>query len=274
MKSMCRVLDVSRSGYYAWRVRRPSKRATESLKLVDVIRQVHQESHKTYGSPRVTAELRNMGYRCGENRVAKLMRYHGLRAKMKRRYKGIFYVHAMYEASGNKLQKGVYTDGPNQIWAADMTYLKTPQGWLYLVAIMDLHSRSIVGWSMDHRRDQNMVVRALDHAILRRRPPKGLILHTDQGVEFTCYPFQNRMKEHGIIASMSRKGHVYDNAFMESFFHTLKTELVYCQTFSSRDEMRQKVFEYIEGFYNRKRIHSGLGFQSPLDFEMNKNKLN
>jgi transposase InsO family protein len=195
------------------------------------------------------------------------MRRNDIRAKMKRAYKGMNFAKSNYENAGNKLKNSGPAKDQNSIWVADMTYIKTRQGWLFLTAVMDLYSRKIVGWSTSSNRDCKTTVEALQKAITTRQPGEGLLIHTDQGSEFTNYDFIHLAKKNGFINSMSRRGNCYDNAYMESFFHTLKTEMIYFESFKTRDEAKSKIFDYLEIFYNRKRRHSSLGYKSPIDFE-------
>jgi len=259
---MCDVLVVSRSGYYTWRRRSPSAQAVRREQLVERIQQVHQESRQRYGSPRIHAELRAQGTSCNPNTVAKLMRLRGIRSKMRRR----FVVRTTDSRHGhpivvNRLQRQFRQTSANQAWVADITYIPTAEGWLYLAAVMDLYSRKIVGWATaDHLRAE-LPIMALRMALLERRPPKELLHHSDRGVQYDCDDYQHLMAQHGLLASMSRRGDCYDNAVMESFFGTLKTELTHHENFTTREEARQTLFEYIEVFYNRKRRHSALGYQ-------------
>ena len=265
---MCDVLEVSRSGYYAWRRRPPSAQAVRRAQLVERIQQAHQESRQRYGSPRIHAELRAQGTSCSPNTVAKLMRLGGIRSKMRRR----FVVRTTdsrhrHPIAVNRLQRQFRQTAPNQAWAADITYIPTAEGWLYLAAVMDLYSRKIVGWATaDHLRAE-LPMTALRMALLERRPPKELLHHSDRGVQYACDDYQRLLTQHGLVASMSRRGNCYDNAVIESFFGTLKTELTHHETFTTREEARQTLFEYIEVFYNRKRRHSTLRYQSPAEYE-------
>lgn len=268
MKRMCEVLEVSRAGFYTWRKRRPSRREQEDGRLLEAIRSSFLGARRLYGSPRVHAELREQGVRCGRHRVARLMRESGLRARTIRLFQPKRHSGEYYRAAGNLL--GERDQAParaNEVWVADMTYLRTGEGWLYLAVIMDLCSRRIVGWSMSAVRDSYLALRALNQAWQLRGAPVGVMFHTDQGIEFLNNMFKDQLQRRGMVQSTSRRGHCHDNAHMESFFHTLKTELVYLERFRTRDEARQKVFDYVEVFYNRKRRHSGLGFKSPLEYE-------
>jgi transposase InsO family protein len=265
---MCVVFKVSRSGYYAWKERPSSAQAARREQLVERIEHVHQESRQRYGSPRIHAELRASGTPCSRNTVAKLMRLRGIRSKMRRR----FVVRTTdsrhgHPIAGNRLNRKFEQCAINQAWAADITYIPTEEGWLYLAAVMDLYSRKIIGWATaDHMRAE-LPSTALRMALLARRPRKELLHHSDRGVQYACDEYQQLLAKNHVVASMSRKGNCYDNAVMESFFGTLKTELTHHETFTTREQAKQTLFEYIEVFYNRKRRHSALGYRSPAEYE-------
>lgn len=264
---MCGVLEVSRSGYYAWRKRPESRRAIEDQRLIDRIREIHTRSRQAYGSPRVHVELREQGETYGRHRVARLMRRHriqGLRRRRYRRSPGT--THGRLGAE-NLLAQQFAVSQPNRVWAADITTLWTGSGWLYLAVEMDLHSRGIVGWAMGNRMTEQLAIDALVMALSRRGPAEGLLHHSDQGSQYAGEGFQRMLSEHGIICSMSRKGNCYDNACVESFFSTLKTELIRRQRYSTREEARAAIFDYIEVFYNRQRRHSTLAYKTPTEFE-------
>jgi transposase InsO family protein len=267
VKRMCRLFEVSRSGYYAWRLRNKSKRKLANDRLLIQIKKAYNKGRKTYGSPRITDALNESGYTCGRNRVARLMRIKGIIAKTKRRFKSTTNSAHKLPISPNLLKRNFTVSAPNKIWVADITYIWTKEGWLYLAAVMDLFNRGIVGWSMGSRINAELTVRALKQAVQRRRPGKGLIFHSDRGVQYASQHMRNELKRHGFVQSMSRKGDCWDNSVMESFFHTLKTEHVYFEKYQSRAEAKSKIFEYIEVFYNRQRKHSTLGYKSPLEFE-------
>ncbi len=267
IRKMCQVLEVSVSGYYAWRRRPESRRGQANRTLLSEIRMGHQRSRQTYGSPRMTAELQALGYVCSENRVARLMREGGVRAVGKRKYRVTTQSQHAYPVADNLLDRHFTVDRPNAVWLSDITYIWTSEGWLYLAAIMDLHSRMVVGWSMGPRIDANLTLCALRQAIDRREVRPELMHHSDRGGQYAAAEYQKLLTATRMIGSMSRKGDCWDNAPMESFFATLKTELVYRMKFKTREEAKRKIFEYIEVFYNRQRRHSSLGDQSPLDFE-------
>jgi len=265
---MCRILEVSRSGFYAWLDRDESDRAREDRRLTALIQGIFVESRGIYGVPRVHQTLLQRGQCCGRNRVARLMQKAGLRSKTKRRFrvKTTDSKHS-HPIAPDRLRQDFRASGPNQTWVSDITYIPTDEGWLYLASTMDLFSRRIVGWSMGSMLDTKLVLGALVMAFTLRDPKPGAIHHSDRGVQYASREFRAQLAARGMLASMSRKGNCYDNAAKESFFHTLKTELVNHEHYRTRDEARASVFDYIEAFYNRQRIHSTLGYQSPADFE-------
>lgn len=268
VRVLCEVLDVSASGFYEWRGRQPSKRAVANDKLIGLIRQSFEASDRTYGSRRVWRDARAWGERCGIHRVARLMRAAGLAARRKRRRSpqdtGVRPEHSI---ALNLLQREFEADAPNKKWLADFTYVWTGEGWLYVAVVLDLFSRRIVGWSMRSEMTAQLVVDALVMAVWRRGKPKELLHHSDQGSQYTSDDFQRLLSAHGITCSMSRKGNCWDNAAMESFFSSLKTERVDRRQYATRDEARADVFDYIERFYNPRRRHSVLDYLSPVQFE-------
>ena len=264
---MCRVLKVSRSGYYAWRIRPESERSKTDRQLTRVIRRLHTESKGVYGSPKITADLRDEGYRHGRHKVARLMRLAGLRGCPKRRFRVTTKRDPSHPVADNLLRQDFTAKAPNQCWASDITYLSTRQGWLYLAVVMDLYSRRIVGWSMSRRISRHLVMDALTMAIGSRRPEGELIHHSDRGSQYTSDDFRDQLDKHEIQCSMSARGNCYDNAVVESFFGILKRERVNRVRYQTRDEARADVFNYIECFYNRKRRHGYLGNISPAAFE-------
>jgi transposase InsO family protein len=264
---MCQVLGVSRSGYYAWRHRPESPRCRENRRLRGKIRTLHKESRGTYGSPRIHQALQAQGEACGRHRVARLMREDDLKAKVKKRYKATTDSKHTLPVAPNLLQRDFAPSGPNQVWASDITYIWTGEGWLYLAVTLDLFNRAVVGWSMSRRIDRHLVIDALTMAIKRRGPGLGLIHHSDRGSQYASADFQALLVKHGVRCSMSRKGDCWDNAPVESFFGTLKQELVFHQRYRTRQQARQSLFDYIERFYNRRRLHSKLGYLSPAQFE-------
>ena len=267
VKLMCKVLEVSTSGYYAWRGRPPSEREMANRALTAKIKAEFEKSGETYGSPRIYRVMRKLGLMCSQNRVARLMRVEGLKAKQTRRYKSTTKRNKADRAAPNILKRDFRADAPNRKWVADITYILTQEGWLYLAVIMDLFSRRIVGWAMSPRMTGDLTLSALDMAIRRRRPEAGLIHHSDQGSQYTDGEYQAVLAAHGIVASMNGAGTWYDNASMESFFGTLKSELVHHRSYLTRAEASPDLFYYIEAWYNRSRLHSALGYESPEAYE-------
>lgn len=265
---MCTILEISRSGFYAWLKRKPSERSKSDARMTELIREVHKSSREVYGAPRVHEALKAGGVECGRNRTARLMREDGLQSKTKKKFKATTNSKHSHPVAPNLLGQDFKAQLPNTIWISDITYIWTDEGWLYLATTMDLFSRGVVGWSMDSRMKSSLVVSALDMALKAREPMDGLIHHSDRGVQYAAKPFQKALNSNGIVCSMSRKGNCYDNAVQESFYHSLKTELVHHEHYRTRAEARASIFEYIESFYNRVRLHSTLGYKSPLQFEM------
>jgi putative transposase len=267
---LCEVFTVSCSGYYDWQKRRaaPGPRAREDQTLCQDIEEIHALSRQTYGSPRVLAELRKKGKRHGRSRVARLMKKKGLCGRQKGRYR-VQTTDSSHDQpiAPNRLADAPRPTAPNQSWVADITYIDTGEGWLYLAAILDLYSRKIVGWAMSERIDTPLVLSALNMALLHRAPPPNLLCHSDRGVQYASAGYRAALAKAGCIASMSRQANCYDNATMESFWSTLKLELVYRRDFASRQDARTQIFDYIETFYNRQRSHTALGCLSPVDFE-------
>jgi transposase InsO family protein len=269
VRAMCEVLDVSPAGYYAWRMRPESRRSAANRDLLGDIQRVHRDNRGCYGSPRIHIELEAQGRGASRGRIERLMRRHGIRAIMSRprRVRTTDSRHALPIAP-NLLDRNFSAAVPNQTWLADITYIETDQGWLYLAAVMDLYSRKIVGWAMrDHLRTELPLV-ALTMAIQARKPAPGLMHHSDRGVQYASGEYRTVLQSAGFQVSMSRKGDCYDNAPMESFFHTLKTELVHHRKYATRAEAQRDIFAYIEGFYNRSRRHSAIGYMSPIAIEL------
>jgi len=267
VKLMCKVLEVSTSGYYAWRGRPPSKREMANRELTKEIRVAFEESGETYGSPRIYQVMRKRGLMCSKNRVARLMASEGLQAKQTRRFRATTRRNKAHRAAPNLLKRDFTADRPDQKWLADITYISTLEGWLYLAAILDLFSRKIVGWAMSDRITTDLTLAALRMAVRQRRPGPGLVHHSDQGSQYTDSRYQDVLKANGIQPSMNGVGSWYDNAPMESFFGTLKAEHVHHCVYRTRDEARPDVFYYIEGFYNLRRLHSSLAYVSPMAHE-------
>lgn len=264
---MCRVLDVSESGFYAWRKRPPCQRQREDAQLTEEIRQEFRAHQGRYGSPRLHAELRDRGRSIARKRVARLMREAELYAKRKRRRALTTRRDPAHPVAPNVLNRECTASAPNKKWVTDITSIPTMQGWLYLAVILDLYSRMVVGWSMSGNCDEGLVERALDQALARRHPQAGLLHHSDRGSQYTSKAYQARLEQADIQSSMSRKGNCWDNAVMESFFGTVKDECVGSTIYASHDEARLELFTYMEVYYNRVRRHSTLGYVSPLNYE-------
>lgn len=266
---MCQFLGVSRSGYYAWRRRPESQRSVDDRRLLKEIRRIHAASGGVYGAPKITAELNAQGYPCGRHRVARLMRQAGIQGCPKRKFKVTTERDPSHAVADNLLQQDFSASRPNQYWVADITYISTQEGWLYLAVVMDLYSRRIVGWSMSRWISRHLVIDALRMALGGRQPEAGqsLLHHSDRGAQYTSDDFRNLLLKNGIESSMSARGNCYDNAVVESFFGLLKRERVNGMIYLSRDEAQADIFDYIECFYNRKRRHGHLGNISPADFE-------
>lgn len=264
---MCSALEVSTSGYYAWQGRPESPRAQANRRLLSEIRDAHRRSRCTYGSPRITHELRADGRCVGENRIARLMRAAQIRAKSARKWRATTQSAHRLPVAENTLDRGFSVAQPNHVWAGDISYVWTAQGWLYLAVVIDLYSRAVIGWAMGERLTAALATQALTMALWRRKPNRGLLHHSDRGIQYAAGDYQRLLVDHGIACSMSRKGNCWDNAVVESFFHTLKVELVHHRRYLTRDEARQDIFEWIEVFYNRQRRHSTLGYRSPAEFE-------
>lgn len=264
---MCRNLNVSKAGYYAWRERGQSARTRRDAELVKHITAAHQRSRKTYGSPRVHAELRAQGQVASRKRVARLMRVNGIVGKKTPRFVVTTKSQHSLKISPNLLKRRFKVGTPNQAWVADISYFSTHEGWLYLAVVIDLYSRRIVGWSMSNRIDVALVVDALRMAVTQRQIHPGLIIHTDRGSQYASTDYHRFLKQHGLKSSMSRKGDCWDNAVAESFFATLKGELAIGTVWKTRDDARAAIFQYIESWYNRRRRHSAIGYVSPIHFE-------
>lgn len=267
VKLMCQLLKVSRSGFYAWQSRPESQRAQDDLTLLEAIRRIHAASGGVYGAPRIHAELIEEGYQCGRHRVARLMRQAGLCGCPRRRFKVTTQRDPSHAVADNLLEQDFSASRPNERWAADITYVSTQQGWLFLAIVMDLYSRRIVGWSMDRWNSRHLAINALNMAIEQRQPEGVLLHHSDRGAQYTSDDFRDELAKHGIECSMSARGNCYDNAVVESFFGLLKRERVNRTRYLTREEAEADIFDYIERFYNRKRSHGYLGYLSPVDYE-------
>jgi len=264
---MCGVLRVSKSGYYAWLVRPESDRSIENRRLLVLIRIAHKKSHKTYGSPRVHQQLVKDGERCSEVRVAKLMAANGIRGEQKHKFTATTDSKHDRPVAENVLDRQFEVNEPNKVWGSDITYVPTGEGWLYLSGVLDLGMKGIVGWSMADSLETPLVKDALTMAYRRKLPGPGLIHHSDRGSQYASAEYQRLLARYGMIPSMSRKGDCWDNAPVESFFATLKRELIHRRKYRTREEARRDIFEYIEVFYNRQRLHSSLGYMSPEEYE-------
>lgn len=272
LPALCATLGVSRSGYYAWRQRRASPRAHRDDQLAVCIARLHARSRGTYGSPRIVRDLREEGQHVGHNRVARLMRTAGLWGRQRRRYRVVTTdSHHTEPIAPNRLAEQPPPSRPDQVWVSDLTYVPTAEGWLYVAGVLDRYSRRLVGWAMGSSLDTALPLAALQMALRQRQPPPGLIHHSDRGVQYASGAYRAVLAGHGVVASMSRKAHCYDNAVMEAFWSSLKNELVHRCRFATRAEARTAIFDYIEGFYNRTRRHSALGYKSPLDYETSLN---
>lgn len=272
VRSLCRVLEVTRSGFYQWRGKLPGPRAQANKQLLEQVRQVFDQSRQTYGSPRVARQLRRQRIVCSENRVARLMRRHNLRAKTKCPFRPrTTDSQHRYGAAPNRLAGTGRLTRANQTWVADITYIRTAGSWVYLAAVMDLYSRKIVGWSLGYTLQTTLVKEALEQALAIGRPAPGLLHHSDRGLQYASSAFQALLHSHQILPSMSARGNCYDNATIESFWSTLKTELIHRQSFHDLPEARSAIFQYIEIFYNRQRLHSALGYKTPVEFELTSN---
>lgn len=264
---LCRVLRVSRSGFYAWRRREPSRRALEDARLGTLVVAAHTVGRGTYGSPRVLRELRAHGERISRKRVARLMRERSLVGEAPKRWRHPTSCATSEACAPNTLARDFAPTAPNRAWASDITYVRTWEGWLYLAVVIDLFSRRVVGWSMQGHMRTDLVLDALTMAVGQRLPGPGLLSHSDRGSQYTSEDYQRALREHGIICSMSGRGNCWDNAAVESFFGTLKRELVCRRTWPTRREATAAIHEYIEVFYNRRRRHSTLDYLSPADYE-------
>jgi putative transposase len=267
VRLLCRTLAVSSAGFYAWCRRGLSLRARKDAALKVDIRALHAASGKRYGSPRIHADLKADDHRVGRKRVARLMQEEGIEGQRKRRFRITTDSRHAHPVAPNELNRNFTASAPNKVWVTDITYIWTREGWMYLAAILDLYSRRVVGWSMDSCMDRSLALDALGMALRTRCPEVGLLHHSDRGVQYASTDYQDRLRKHGMVCSMSRKGDCWDNAVAESFFSTLKAELVHRTDYVSRSQARASVFEYIEVFYNGRRRHSALGYVSPVQHE-------
>jgi putative transposase len=263
---MCRALRVSRSGYYDWRARPLSERTAANARLLNRIREIHRQSRENYGTRKLWRALLAEGHPCGRHRVARLCAAHGIQAKRMRRFRCAYTPQRRW-AAPNLLNRDFHALAANRVWAGDITFIPTREGWLYLAVLIDLYSRRVVGWAMSEKMNQALVNDALQMAIEHRKPEPNLIHHTDRGILYATTSYQAILAYHGMLPSMSRKGDCWDNAVVESFFANLKNELIWHNRFKTRDEARAAIFEYIEIFYNRQRLHQTLDYVSPVRYE-------
>jgi putative transposase len=267
VRRMCQVLQVSRSGYYDWAGRKESERSQRDRILLKKIRKIHQDTKEAYGATKTWRTLQQSGTMCGKHRVARLRRQAGIEARRKRKFRLAYQARNTAPAPPNLLRWPFKAAFPDQIWVTDVTFIPTRSGWLYLAVMIDLHTRVVVGWSMKDRPNQELVNEALIMAVEQRRPKPGLIHHSDQGILYSSGIYLALLKKHGMLRSMSGKGNCYDNAVAESFFSSLKNEIVHHRNYHTRDEARAEIFEYIELFYNRKRLHQSLNYQTPMKYK-------
>jgi len=274
MRPLCEAWEVSASGYYGWHHRQthPCRRTRENAQLVQHMVQCHAASRQTYGSPRMQAELARAGHVYGRHRIARLMRQQGLCGRAKGRFRvRTTDSHHDQPIAPHRLPELPAPTAPNQVWLGDITYLATAEGWLYLAGILDLYSRRLTGWAMSEHIDTQLILAAWGMAVTQRQPPAGLVFHSDRGVQDASHDYRHALQNAQALASMSRKANCYDNAIMESFWSTLKHELIYRRHFITSAEARQAIFDFIEVFYNRQRLHTALGYRSPIDFENQNN---
>jgi putative transposase len=264
---LCRLMDVSQSGYFAWKERSASCRQRDDLIMLAHVRSAYSLSNETYGSPRMTRELQDQGFAVGRRRIARLMRENGMHARQKRRFKRTTDSHHAFPVAPNILAQNFVATAPNQKWGVDISYIWTREGWLYLAVVIDLFARRVVGWAVSDRLHRRLAIQALEKAIMMRRPPPGLVHHSDRGSQYCSLDYQAMLKANGITISMSGKGNCYDNAMVETFFKTLKSELIWRTTFQTRHDAEIAIARYIEGFYNPVRRHSSLDYLSPAQFE-------
>ena len=264
---MCRVLSVSRAGFYAWLKRPVSPRDQRRVLVGMAVEEAYTAFKRRYGAPRLTTELNAQGIECSLNHVATLLRERGLRARNGKGFRYCARTEARTNVNDNLLRRNFAAPAPNQKWVSDITYIKVGRTWLYLAAVMDLFSRKIVGWALDNHMREGLILEALDMAVSNREINHGALIHSDRGVQYRGNEYQEALRMHGLRCSMSRKGNCWDNAVMESFFSRLKVELIYAENYKTVEEARSGVFEYIEMFYNRTRRHSAIGYVSPYDFE-------
>lgn len=266
VQTLCRMFGVTPSGYYQWKGRGKSPREQENDFLLIKIKETYEKNRCVYGSPRITRALQRESISCSQPRVARLMRANGIVAKTQRKFKATTNANHTLPVAPDLVGQAFGVDGPNKLWVGDITYIDTDEGWLYLAKVMDAYNREIIGWAMDKRMTKELVIRAMEGAIKKRRPAQALIFHSDRGSQYASYAFRRLLTKNHIRQSMSGQGNCYDNAMAESFFKTLKTELIYQNKYQTRAEAKQDIFEYIEVFYNRQRLHSALGYKTPIEY--------
>lgn len=274
ISSSCKILGMSRSSYHRWLSHQVTQRRIEELKLVEMIKYYYSLGRGSYGLPRITASLRRTGILVNKKRVARLMRINKIKAKTKRRFKRTTFQNKGAEFNKNLLNQDFSSASKNKVWTSDITYLWTKEGWLYLCVVMDIYSRKIIGWSASNKISLELVTKSLQMAITQREKVEEVIFHSDRGSQYTSAEVRTMLKENSIIQSMSSTGNCYDNAVTESFFHTLKTELTHWNNYLTREEAKRDIFEYVEIFYNRVRLHSSIGYLSPVEFEEKDNLIN
>jgi putative transposase len=265
LDTMCRVLEVKESGFYTWRRRQPSMRSRQDIQLTECIQKIYSEHYGRYGAPRIHATLHREGIACSKKRIARLMKDAGLIGKTRRKFVKTTVRDTSHAVHQNLLDRDFNPQKPNDVWAGDITYIPTKQGFIYLAVILDLYARVVVGWAMDSSIDSELTLGALQMAVSQRNPPSKLLYHSDQGSQYTSTSFQTALEQQDLTCSMSRVGQCWDNAVVESFFETLKRELICKKVFDTHGEARQAIFEFIEVYYNRKRLHSTLGYLTPLE---------
>lgn len=270
LRLMCRLLSVSVSGYYHWCVRKPSAREESTRQLTYQIKTIFDDEKSRPGALRITQRLNNEGVFVGKHRVARIMRFNGWRARAAKKFKATTNSNHQLPVAPNLLQQKFLAHQPNEKWVSDITYIWTEEGWLYLAVVMDLYSRKVVGWALSERMTKQLVIDALQMAVWSRKPLRGLILHSDRGSQYCSHEYQKLLTLHGLVCSMSKRGDCYDNAAMESWNHSFKVEAIHGEKFATRAVAKSHVFEYIEIYYNRKRLHSMIGYQSPELFEVKK----
>jgi putative transposase len=264
---LCKVMQVSRSGFYSWKRGKKSLRQQERDRLIPQVREIHQQTHGSYGARRISAELEEQGESCGRSKAGTLMRLAQVAAKQRKKFKATTDSKHNMPVAPNLLKREFAVTEPDRVYCSDITYIWTKEGWLYLAVVLDLFSRRVVGWSMSNRITKELVIKALAMSVWRRRPQRGLVFHSDRGSQYCSNAFQKELKKHGMISSMNRKGDCWDNSVAESFFSTLKKERIFDSVYRTREEARSEIIDYIEMFYNSKRRHSYLSYRSPMDFE-------